>query len=77
MFFGRTATASAATGTARIGDVDANPTAVEFRVIHFFNGIFGFRLIAVSYETESTRAIRLAITHHDRLFKGVREKDKR
>jgi hypothetical protein len=70
--FGRTATTAttaAATTGASIGNVDANPTAVEFRVVHFFNGIFGLRLIAISYETESTRAIRLAITHHDRLFK--------
>ena len=62
-----TTSAWAATTGARIGDVHPDPTTVELRVVHTVNGVMGFRLIAKSYETESTRALGLAITHHDRL----------
>jgi len=62
-----TTTTATATTTARIGDVDANPTTVEIRVVHTVNGSVGFILTAESYETESTRALSLAITHDDRV----------
>src|SRR6266436_192969 len=68
--FGRTTTpAATATATAaRVGDVDADPTAIKIRIVHTRNGGFGLRLSAISYKTKTTRALGLAITHHDRLF---------
>ena len=53
--------------TALIGDVDADPAAIKFLLVHTNNGIIGFRRIAKSYKSKSTRAAGLAITHHNRL----------
>jgi hypothetical protein len=73
--FGRTATttttataATAATTAARVGDVDADPAAIKIRVVHTVNGSVGLCLSVISYKTKTTRALRLAITHHDRLL---------
>jgi hypothetical protein len=70
--FGQTAAAAAATATtataSRVGDVDADPTAIKIRIIHAINGGVSFLLCVISYKTKTTRALRLAVTHHDRLF---------
>jgi hypothetical protein len=72
--FGRTTTTAATTATrARVGNVDADPTAINLRIVHIVNGILGFRLAAKSHKTKTARAVRLAITHHDRLFKKMKE----
>jgi hypothetical protein len=76
--FGQTTTTStAATATtattARVGDVDADPTAIKIRIVHAVNGGMGFLLSVISYKTKTTRALRLAITHHDRLFIKMKE----
>src|SRR6266478_6323665 len=65
---GRTTTTTTAAAAARIGDVDADPAAIEFCIIHAGNGSLGLLVTAVSHKTKAAGALRLAITHHDRLF---------
>lgn len=70
-----TITAAAATTTrARIGEVNANPTTFDLRVVQLFNGHLGLCHIGKSDETETTRAISFAITHHNRLRSRPDEK---
>jgi hypothetical protein len=64
----RQTTATATAPSARIGDVDADSAAFEICVVHRGDGGMGLRLSAISYETKTTRALRLAVTHNDRLF---------
>jgi hypothetical protein len=63
-----TTTAAAAATTTRVGGVDADPAAIKIRIIQIVNGSVGLRLIAKRYKSKTTRAPRLAITHHYRLF---------
>jgi hypothetical protein len=70
-----TATTTTAAATARISDVDTDPAAIELGVVHPIDSFMGFRLSAISYETKTTRAMRLAVTHHDRLFDKKKRAD--
>jgi hypothetical protein len=67
----RTTTSASATASssALVSEVDAELATIELLIIHIRNGALGFLVRAISHETETARALRLAITHHNRLPK--------